>query len=121
MYRESRMHGRTILKRLLIIFGLAAVLGYSAITILGFVQGPRIVLMAPPDGFSTTTPAIQIAGHVIHASTLTINDAPLSLDLQGNFSTQLLLARGYNIITVEAKDRYGRMTAEQKEIILTTE
>lgn len=115
------MHGRRLLKRIATTLGLTIVLGYSAVTLAGFIQGPRITITSPQTGFSTTTPLVTVTGHAVHVNSFTINDAPTALDLEGNFSEQLLLAEGYNIISVEAKDRYGRTTEKKIEIILHPE
>ncbi|MEK7538553.1 MAG: hypothetical protein AAB552_01800 [Patescibacteria group bacterium] len=115
------MYGRQLLKRIAIILGLVIVGGYSIITLAGFIQGPRITITTPQTGFSTTTALVTIIGHAVHVNSFTINDAPTALDLEGNFSGQLLLAEGYNIISVEAKDRYGRTTEKKIEIILHPE
>lgn len=115
------MHGRQLLKRIATTLGLTIVLGYSIITLAGFIQGPRITITSPQTGFSTTTPLVTFAGHAVHVNSFTINDNPIALDLKGDFSAQLLLALGYNIISIEAKDRYGRTTEKKIEIILHTE
>ncbi|MEK7569030.1 MAG: hypothetical protein AAB497_02870 [Patescibacteria group bacterium] len=112
------MDGRKIIKYALILAGVALIIGYSYFTLNDFVRGPRIVISSPESGFSTTTPAITIAGRAIHVNNLSINGDPTPFDLEGNFSSRLILAPGYNIMTLEALDRYGRTEKEIVEMTL---
>lgn len=112
------MEGRKIIQWWIGGLGVALVLGYSYFVLDDFVRGPRIIIDAPQNGFSTTTPAITIIGHGIHTNNLTINDAPTAVDLDGNFRSQLILAPGYNIIKVTAKDNYARVVEKTIEMNL---
>lgn len=94
------------------------IIGYSCFTLYDFVRGPRIIIYSPLDGFSTTTPYISVTGRGIHTSSMSINDDPTAVDLAGNFESRLLLAPGYNIIKVAAKDNYGRSAEKTIETVL---
>lgn len=102
------------------LIGLAAliVVGYSSFVLSGYLRGPRIILSTPENGFSTTTPVIMVAGVAVHANSLTIDNAIVPIDLEGNFKGKLILAPGYNIITIAAQDRYERKTEQTLEINL---
>lgn len=112
------MDGRKIIKYALALTGVAIVVGYSYFVLDDFIRGPRIVLLSPENGFSTTTPVIIISGKAIHTNNLTVNDAPTPVDLSGNFSNQLILSPGYNIMKVVAKDNYARVVEKTIEIVL---
>ncbi|MFA5997358.1 MAG: hypothetical protein WC791_02605 [Candidatus Paceibacterota bacterium] len=113
------MEGRKILKLTLAGLGVAVVIGYSCFVLYDFVRGPRIIIDSPLSGFSTTTPMISIIGRVVHTNNVTINDNQTAVDLTGNFNTRLILAPGYNIIKVTAKDSYGRVENKTIETVLT--
>ena len=112
------MDGRKIIKYALILAGITLVIGYSYFVLEDFVRGPRIIISSPETGFSTTTPVITIVGRAIHINTLTVNGDATPLDLEGNFSSRLILAPGYNIIKVTAKDRYERTVEKEIEMTL---
>lgn len=112
------MDGRKIIKYTLTLTGVAIVIGYSYFVLDDFIRGPRIVILSPENGFSTTTPVIIISGKAIHTNNLTVNDAPTPVDLGGNFSSQLILSPGYNIMKVVAKDNYARTEEKTLEIVL---
>lgn len=103
------------------VLGIFVVIGYSLVALTGFVRGPRITLESPRNGVGATMPLAIVSGRVLHASSLAINGATTPLNLAGDFSKQLLLAEGYNIISVEATDRYGRTTKEERKLILRTD
>lgn len=112
------MEGRKILKWWLGGIGVAIIVGYSFFVLDDFVRGPRIIINSPQTGYSTTSPAIVITGRGIHTNNLAINGAKTPVDLEGNFRGQLILAPGYNIIKVTAKDNYAREVEKTLEMVL---
>lgn len=112
------MEGRKIIKWALAGILIATIVGYSCFVLYDYFRGPRIIILSPESGFSTTTPVIAIIGHAIHVSTLTINGVAAPYDLKGDFQNQLILAEGYNIMKVAAKDHYGRTAEKTIELTL---
>lgn len=112
------MEGRKIIKWILVGILVATVVGYSCFVLYGYIRGPRVTISTPESGFATTTPVITIAGHAVHISTLSINGLDVPSDLDGNFQSRLILAEGYNIMKVAAKDRYGRVVEKTIELTL---
>lgn len=93
-------------------------IGYGYLTLEDFVKGPQIVLTAPEAGFVATTSVVSLRGHTVRTNALSLNGAIIPVDLKGDFSQKLLLAKGYNIMTLVASDRYGRSNTEHIEITL---
>lgn len=93
------------------------VFGYSAFQAQKMIRGPQIRVLSPINGATYTTPLIEVKGVAKNISTLTFDDRPLYTDLQGNFSDSLLLSPGYNIIKLEARDKFGSKTEKKIEII----
>lgn len=112
------MEGRKIIKLAIGGLAVALIVGYSFFVLNDFVYGPRIIINNPLNGYSTTTPAITVQGRVIHTNNLSINDAQTAVDLDGNFHSRLILAPGYNIIKVTAKDNYERVVEKTIEMNL---
>jgi hypothetical protein len=113
------MEMRTLLKRIGFSLGGIIILGYSYFAIKGYILGPQIYLESPPSGVGTTTPLTLVKGKVVHTSVLTLNDTPIPIDLEGNFSESVILAPGFNIITLKATDRYNRVVDKKIELALT--
>lgn len=112
------MEGRKIIQWGFVGLAIALILAYSYFVVNDFIRGPRIIIDTPLNGFSTTIPIIVVSGHSIHTNNLAINGAQTPVDLVGNFSSQLILAPGYNIIKVTAKDNYARTVEKAIEIVL---
>jgi Zn/Cd-binding protein ZinT len=60
------------------------------------------------DGASLDSTLLTLTGNAPHTSRFTINGKELILDKNGNFTDTLLLQDGYNILTLEAGDKFGR-------------
>ncbi|MEY4602277.1 MAG: hypothetical protein RL292_218 [Candidatus Parcubacteria bacterium] len=100
----------------LIILGVT-IIGYSIFQAQKILGGPKITVLSPINGATYTTALIEIKGVAKNTSTLLLNDRPLYTDKAGNFSDTLLPTEGYNIIKLEAKDKFGARTEERIEII----
>lgn len=100
----------------LILLGIL-ILGYSIFQAQKIWNGPKITVLSPINGATYTTGLIEVKGVAKNVSTLTLNDRPLYTDRQGTFSDTLLLLPGYNILKLEAEDKFGSETVEYIEII----
>lgn len=80
--------------------------------------GPRITVSEPNDGATLTYNLVTIKGVASNISLITIDDRPIFVDDQGNFSEKLIAPYGYSIIKVEAQDRFGKATKKLIHIYL---
>ncbi len=76
--------------------------------------GPGIVIISPKPFNTIYEDLITVRGTAKRAILLTLNDQQIFTDSNGYFEEQLLPPKGYNIITVKAKDSFGN---EKKVII----
>jgi len=81
------------------------------------IAGPQIMLKSPENGMTATTSLLTVEGTITNAKETTLNGRRLFIDLKGNFSEQLLLSSGYNIIELTAKDAEGRTVKKSLEIV----
>lgn len=100
----------------LVALGLIVVL-YSGFQAQKIIRGPVITLTSPLNGATYTTALIEVKGVAKNISELYLNDRPLYTDKSGNFGDALLLIPGYNIIKLNAKDKFGARTEKKIEII----
>ena len=91
-----------------------AIIVYSMYAFWDYVDGPRLTLTFPQDGYSTSSPLIAVTGVAERAHFISLNDRAIYIDEQGNFKETLLLNPGYTIIKVFVRDRFGR---EQSSLI----
>lgn len=72
------------------------------------IQGPLLSITTPTPGSTSTEPVLSISGTARHIASITLNGAPIFVNSSGEFTEELLLGNGYTILTIEAKDRFGR-------------
>lgn len=99
-----------------IILGLI-ILGYGASKSINLLMGPEIRIDSPKNGETLREPLLNIKGLVKNAAFITLNDKQIFVDDKGNMTDQILLYEGYNIMTVKAKDKFGREKIVTREIV----
>jgi len=82
-----------------------------------FLLGPQIVIKSPENGETFSRAIIIINGKVTNTDVLLLNNRSIITDGFGNFEEKLILARGYNIIELIAKDKFGREKEERIEVV----
>jgi hypothetical protein len=80
-------------------------------------QGPVISVSTPQNGETFHSPLITIQGTAHNISYLKLNDRQIYTNENRVFEEKLLLLDGYNIITIEANDRFGRSRQEILELV----
>ncbi len=95
---------------------LTLIFGYGAFRAQNLVRGPDIGITSPQNGGTTTESLVQVEGFARNISFITLNGEKIFTDEQGIFKQKLLLSRGYNIMTLEAKDRFGRTAQKTLQI-----
>lgn len=93
---------------------------YAAYQAKSIVEGPIIVITSPKSGSSSLTSLIDIEGHTNNIKTIDINNRPIFIDDNGFFREKHLLSTGYNIILIQAKDKFNRSTQKTIEITYLT-
>ena len=91
--------------------------GYAYSRAESFLQGPDIEIYEPQNGASVSTPLITISAEIKNAAHITLNGRQVYTDETGKLSETLLLAQGYNVITVTALDQFKRTETKTIEII----
>ncbi len=93
-----------------------ATLGYVYYQARTLIAGPVIVVEAPENFASVEKPLVEIRGTAENISFLTLNDRQIFVDEEGIFLEHLILPKGYSIIKIEAKDKFGRVRIETLEL-----
>ncbi len=88
------------------------ILAYSLYRSSEIIFGIKIKDVNIVDGASYTEEVQKISGNAKNAVRLTLNGREISIDKKGNFEETILLFSGYNIITIEAKDKFGSTDKE---------
>ncbi len=73
-------------------------------------RGVDLVISGLADGLALSEDIVKLSGTAVHAKHLLINGKETVIDENDNFSLELALSPGYNIITIEAEDRFKKKT-----------
>ena len=110
-YRDSRI------TQIALVSFFVLVVGYGYFEARGLLFGPSITVTSQTAEVST--PLVEIQGHADRISSLSMNGNAISVTESGDFSEPYVLAPGYNRITLDAQDKYGRTSSQTIEVIYT--
>lgn len=90
-----------------LIFGLFIFLFviYLAIQYFSILSAPKLEIISPENDSQTTVPKIQIQGKTEKNSTVSVNGEFAAIDEDGNFSKEVSLKEGKNVITIVASKK----------------
>lgn len=80
--------------------------------------GVKIEVQGIENGASYTSPIISISGQAKKAAIFTLNGREIFIDKDGDWQDELLLSLGYNIISFEAKDKFGNDVKKDYQLYL---
>lgn len=96
------------------------VLLYSLYEARNLLKGPNLVISVPEKNYiSTKNSVLDIRGNAKNILSLTVNNRPILITPEGDWSDKLLLLSGYNRIAITAKDKFGREEIKIIEVVLT--
>ena len=102
---------------LLVLLG-TIIVGYSLFQAQKLISGPIIDIYTPTNGATYNQTLIQIEGRARNVAYLNLDDRPIFTDKDGYFKEKLLLSPGYNVIKIDARDKFKAYTEKKLEIIL---
>jgi len=97
------------------------IIGYAAYRSQYIVRGPIITISYPSATASIVlndNQPLVIEGDIQNSTSVSLNGRKIYLNERGEFREQLLLAKGYAIITVKAEDRYQRVSQKTLELMI---
>jgi hypothetical protein len=95
----------------------AIIIGYSYFAFIDYISGPEIIILTPENGSTIASSTVSIQGQALRIQDITMNNRPILVDEQGNFKESVLLFRGYNVVLIYAKDKFGRTTEYKMELV----
>lgn len=109
--------GKLILRILIIAVFVLIIVGYSIFQAQKIVEGPQLTVSTPIDGSVMTQGSVDVVGVAKNISGVFINGRSIVTDESGNFSEKLMLYPGYNIIKLNAEDKFGAKTEKSIEVV----
>ncbi len=86
---------------------------YIAFQARHIITGPTIILTEKSAPL-VVTPTIVLSGTTENITSLSLNGRAIYTDDAGAFQETLVLPMGYTIVTLSAKDRYGRIRSLER-------
>lgn len=99
------------------LFGLV-ILSYTGFQANKIIRGPIIDIEFPKNGSTINSTLVEISGRAKNIAYINLNDRKIYTDTDGYFKEELLLSPGYNIIKLDAKDKFGSYTEEHLRLVL---
>lgn len=99
----------------LILFLLLA--AYSLFQARFIILGPSIRVTYPMDGARVEAPVYTLTGVAKNVAYISLNDRPIYLSEKGEFNEKLIAPSGLSIITIRARDRFGRQTEKSIRVV----
>ncbi len=94
------------------------ILGYSLFQAQKLIRGPIIEVYTPENGATYGQTLIEIEGRARNIAFLNLNDRKIFTDPDGYFKEKLLLSPGYNIIKLDAEDKFKKHKEKLIEVVL---
>lgn len=82
------------------------------------IAGPQVTMTFVPDIVQAQR-QITLEGKTKNITEISINGRSIATDENGNFSENIILENGYTIVSIEARDRYGRETRHEHQFVYT--
>ncbi len=99
-------------------FVLILLLAFYAISqLLTLTGAPQLSLTYPQEG-ETLTPLVDVSGKTTTDATVTVNQTPVSLSLDGSFQTTLNLSPGHHTIIITASSREGKTRTLTRSVLV---
>lgn len=100
------------------IIALALILlaGYGLIEARHLIAGPSIEIEVPIDYTTSADGFITVSGVARNTEALLLDGSPLPIDQAGRFSETIVLPKGGGILSLIARDRFGRSVTETRTV-----
>ncbi|MEK7463648.1 MAG: hypothetical protein AAB610_00805 [Patescibacteria group bacterium] len=93
------------------------IIGYAYFATQDYILGPQITISEPANGSTISTSTVLLKGRALLIQNITLNNRPILIDEQGNFSEMLLLFPGYNVSLISARDKFDRTIEYKLELV----
>ncbi len=112
------MRKANLIRKVLIFSIFFIIAFYSLFQAQKLISGPSIEIFSPKDGSTYSQTLIEVEGRATNAAYLNMNDRAIFTDKNGYFKEKFLLSPGYNIIKLDAKDKFKKYTEKKIQLIL---
>ncbi len=94
------------------------IISYALFQASKIIIGPTIKIYSPENGMTFNQSLIEIEGVAKNISYINLNDRAIFTDKNGYFKEKFLLSPGYNVIKLDAMDKFKNKTEKVIEVVL---
>lgn len=116
--KETPLTIQRILRFTLLFVLLIGILWYASFQARNLLGGPR-VLLDPEPSVVQQARTISLTGTTENITEITLNGRQISTNEEGRFEETLVLENGYTIMTLRARDRFGRSVSVSQPFVYT--
>lgn len=91
---------------------------YLGLQYFSILQSPKLEVITPEENAQTTIPIVKVAGKTEKEATISIDGNLIGVDQDGNFTTEVKLDSGKNIITIIATKKLSPKAKIQRTVRL---
>jgi hypothetical protein len=106
-----------IIRAFLISLFSLCIIAYAVWRSFNYARGPSIDIYQPQNGAGIASSTVDIVGKAERIKALKLNGSEISIDEKGNFKQTIIVFPGMNIITLEAKDQFGRSVNDELVLV----
>jgi len=93
-----------------IILSVFLLICYGIFNARNLIIGPTIEIFSPTKDMETEENTIIVKGQAKNITFISLNEKPISVNMEGLFEEKLLLSPGFNTIEIKARDRFKKET-----------
>jgi len=105
------------IRTFIILLSGAIIFGYTYFRTQPYLNGPQITIESPYNGITVTESPLILTGNVERISEITLNGRQIFTNTEGVFTESVFLHPGYNVIKIEAIDRFDKHIDKQLQVI----
>lgn len=113
----TRYHTQSLFSVLPIFILVIVIAFYSYGRARNIIFGPEITITSPTNGEVLYDDVLTLTGTIDNAAFISLNGRQIFVDESGSFSEKLLLHYGYNIIEIEAEDRFNQTEKKRLQVV----
>lgn len=111
-------HWRSIVSRLMVGALALALLVYVGGQVHRLLSPPALLVDSPSNNLQTAAASLVVSGQTEGEAQVQVNGTAILTDPTGRFEAPIVLTRGLNIITVEARRKHGRPQIVERTVYL---
>ena len=93
------------------------IVAYAISRSLNYARGPKIDIFQPLDGSAIASSTVMIVGRAERINSLSMNGQTVFVDEMGNFTETVIVFKGMNTLTFDAKDQFGREVKKELDLV----